>query len=407
MARNIGGAGAAMSDDGSSSKLLGGCGDVESASSEEDPIDKPPRKLSVPEGTQLSRADLCCLRSAKVWVITVVFVLLFAQVFIVLMVPSQNKGGFNNWRTKEALNEKHPTDNAGERLGAAAIATLLGIKRQEQLQASILVCVSFLLIFAGTLTATFISTLDQKSLPEDFRQKGTISNVTQNVLRPEGRLWTTSLGFGSVLLIISMYTFWIYRSWEPWVNLKDNPMVEPAFQSSLERGLRCAWVIVPYVGFIVTAMAPSLSLDKESGNKYDIVLTAVHNVCAPLSMLFCMVMETVQLIFGEHVFRYFFTHEPSPLYGPLTPFQRWRAITLVEAWIAGIVFVSVQGYLAFVPNNRYWIALVSYYGEVIGLLLAFLLPAISGMEILSFGETYSVVTEGAAVSYLIATKLPA
>eukprot|EP00931_Biecheleriopsis_adriatica_P040721 TRINITY_DN2332_c0_g1_i2.p1 TRINITY_DN2332_c0_g1~~TRINITY_DN2332_c0_g1_i2.p1 ORF type:complete len:387 (-),score=65.09 TRINITY_DN2332_c0_g1_i2:73-1233(-) len=377
------------------------CQDSESGSEEE------ARRLNLPddlEAHDLTAADRWCLKHAKGWVFSLLFVLVFVQAFVVFGSPSHNKGGFNNYRLGK-VDMNHPSQDvtAGEKLGAASITTLIGIGRQQKLQSSILVVVAFSLIGAGTLTATFIASLDQKNLPKDFRQKGTISNVTQEVSKPEGRLWTTSLGFGSVMMIISMYTFWIYRSWAPWVDLNLNPLVQPFYQPVAERRLRAAWGTIPYVGFILTAMLPSLS-DIEG---YNIVLTGVHNVCAPLSMLFCMVMETVQLGFGEHAFEYFWSHEPTPLYGPLTPFQRWRAIACLEAWTAGIIFVSVQGFLAFVPNRRYWLALVSFYGEVIGLSLAFMLPAISGMEILAFGDMQSVIEEGKVTSYVVAVNVTA
>lgn len=37
----------------------------------------------------------------------------------------------------------------------------------------------------------------------------------------------------------------------------------------------------------------------EESKGLQVVLTCVHNVTAPLSMLFCMIMETVQLGYGE------------------------------------------------------------------------------------------------------------
>lgn len=42
------------------------------------------------------------------------------------------------------------------------------------------------------------------SLRQDFRQKGTISNMAQSVNDPQGRLWTTSLALASILLTASM-----------------------------------------------------------------------------------------------------------------------------------------------------------------------------------------------------------
>lgn len=147
------------------------------------------------------------------------------------------------------------------------------------------------------------------------------------------------------------------------------------------------------MGFMLTAAIPSLS----GVDGYKLVLTGVHNVCAPLSMLFCMLMETIQLGFGEHVFSHFFSSEPIMQgrlnLGPLTGFQRIRVVVLLFAWIAGCIFVSVQGYLAFVPNRRYSLALVSYYGEVLGLTLAFALPAMAGFEHLLKGEQQTPIEQ--------------
>lgn len=124
----------------------------------------------------------------------------------------------------------------------------------------------------------------------------------------------------------------------------------------------------------------------------------MHNVNAPISMLICVVMETVQLGYGENAFAYFFSYEPTPIYGPLTKFQRIRVVLLVECWIAGIIFVAVQAYLAFVPNRRYWLALVSYFGEVIGLTLAFALPAVAGIDNIIYGSRGTINDEAAGVA---------
>ena len=38
---------------------------------------------------------------------------------------------------------------------------------------------------------------------------------------------------------------------------------------------------------------------RQDSHGLQVILTCVHNVTAPLSMLFCMIMETVQLGYGE------------------------------------------------------------------------------------------------------------
>merc|ERR1712070_499882 len=106
-----------------------------------------------------------------------------------------------------------------------------------------------------------------------------------------------------------------------------------------------------------------------------------------------MLMETFQLGFGESAFTYFFSREPTPLHGPLTAGQRLRVVTICLAWVSGIIFVTLQGYLFLLPNTQYWVALTSYYGEVIGLILAFAMPAISGVDYLLNQEDGTVMQE--------------
>ena len=232
-----------------------------------------------------------------------------------------------------------PLDKPTDPVADASLALIIGFGQQQIVQSSVLVDIAFGLVFCGTLTATVIATLepDAGSVPKDFLQKATLSNMAQDMTQPQGRLWSTALGLASVLSVVSMYTFWLYRSWQPFVG-DNNPLHSPVLQSSLERRLRIAWALAPNVGFVLAAMVPSLS--DVAG--YEIVLTAVHNVSAPLSMLFLMVMETIQLGYGENAFAYFFSQDATPLYGPLTKYQRMRVCLLVEAWISGTIFVAVS-----------------------------------------------------------------
>ena len=239
--------------------------------------------------------------------------------------------------TAEWINEKisEPLPRT-DPVADTSLALIIGFAKQQMIQSSVLVDIAFGLVFCGTLTATVIATLepDARGVPKDFLQKATLSNMAQDMTQPQGRLWSTALGLASVLMVVSMYTFWLYRSWAPFVS-EGNPLASPVMQYSLERRLRIAWALAPNVGFVLAAMVPSLS-DVDS---YEIVLTAVHNVSAPLAMAFLMVMETVQLGFGENAFQYFFSEEPTPVYGPLTKYQRMRVCLVVEAWISGSIFV--------------------------------------------------------------------
>ena len=66
---------------------------------------------------------------------------------------------------------------------------------------------------------------------------------------------------------------------------------------------------------------------------------------------------------------------------------------MLLAWFSGLIFVAVQGYLAFNYNCSYRVALVSFVGEVVGLLLHFALPAISGLDYLIHMDARSVLEE--------------
>lgn len=242
-----------------------------------------------------------------------------------------------------------------------SFAALIGVQRQFKLQAAMLAITAFVLIFGGTTTASFMALVRWDKTPHDFAQKGTLSNLAQDQSTPHGRLWTTALVIGAVLLLTSMYPFWLYRSWAPWVDVVDNPLALATFQSRTERLLRTAWVVLPSVGFILAGIIPSLS---DADGLY-LVLTVVHNVSAPISISFCMVMETVQLHFGENAFRAFFGSGPATkLYGPLSKGQRLRVGTLVVAWLSGALFVLVQSYLALFENALIWLAQTSYMVEV-------------------------------------------
>jgi len=294
------------------------------------------------------------------------------------------------------------------------MSVLIGMNRQFKLQAAILVIVSFVLVCGGTITASLIVLTRTDLVPKDFCQKGTLSNVSQDMGTPQGRLWSTALVVCNVLLLMSMYPFYLHRCWAPWVNEKENPLVHPSFQSKGERLLRTIWVIFPCVGFILTGIVPSLS----GAQGFDIALTAVHNVAAPLSMLLCMVMETTQLHFGEGAINALLYGKVAA-YGPLSSMQKLRVVTLFASWAFGMIFVGVQAYLNFFENScgvdkdldgfldvkeqqkaaagggkfAYRLALVSFGGEVLGLLLNWALPAIAGMEYLLNMESGSVIDE--------------
>ena len=274
-----------------------------------------------------------------------------------------------------------------------SFCTLIGINRQYKLQSAIFAVCAFFLIFGGCVTSSLIAlVLPLSHAPRDFAQKGTLSNVSQDLMSPHGRLWSTALVVGAILNMVSMYPFWLYRCWAPWSDDATNPLRHPTFQTKQERLVRTCWVVFPSVGFILAGIIPAIS----NADGFYRVLTAVHNVAAPVSMLFCMIMETIQLHFGEAAVcsrldaasvhaRY--TH------GPVGFGQRMRVRTLVATWVAGTAFVAVQAYLALFDNQQYWLAQLSFVSEVVGILGHFAMPALGAVEYLIGMEGGSVMDE--------------
>lgn len=271
------------------------------------------------------------------------------------------------------------------------MSSLLGVRQTSTLSAFVLSVIAATVVAWGTVPATMIVTYTPQEAEPDFEQKGTISNTTQNAMKPHGRIWSVALFTASMLLLISMNSLWLYRKWH---DVKSD-LVRPISRNLLPNSLKTeiastCWVTIPNVGFLFTAVIPSLS--GAVGHK--VMLTAVHNVCAPLSMLYLAVMETYQLSHIEKAFEYFFSNSVVPGFGqPLSDFQRLRVVTLILAWSVGLVFVSVQAYLTVGPlvlkkkNHSYSLALVSYFGEVIGLILVFSLPALAGVDIVFYNST--------------------
>jgi len=286
--------------------------------------------------------------------------------------------------------------------GGLGLGTMLGMQRQWQLQSSIFTILALLCVVGSAVTSSLVVTRTQEA-PLDFVSKGTLSNVSQNTATPHGRLFAVSLFTAGLLQIFSMYSFWLYRSWIPRVDLQADPFIPPIpfFADNTERCLRTVWVILPQVGFMLTASIPSLS---ENARTYELALTLTHNIVAPLSMAFMLIMETFQLAYGEEAFQNFFnTKQFTLVYGPLTKFQRSRVIIVIYTWIAVCIFLSVQiylglAYLGIRINPTHPKALVSYFSEVTALILAFALPAVAAMEI-----AYWNAAKGAVMSELRVT----
>mmetsp|Transcript_11513 Transcript_11513/g.20375 ORF Transcript_11513/g.20375 Transcript_11513/m.20375 type:complete len:387 (+) Transcript_11513:71-1231(+) len=256
-------------------------------------------------------------------------------------------------------------------------------ERDKVLEAVNLVVIAFGATVLASITSALVATYKPEMLPPDFQTKGTLSNVSQDISTPHGRMFTVSLFTAALLMLMSRYTYWLYRPWYPELDLATNPFMRNSLGPRAERRWRSAWANLPNVGFMFTAALPSLS----DNSGFWCVLTMVHNVAAPLSMAFAVVMETVQLNYGENAFKSFFTEESAtPYYGPLSNFQRLRVVVCLYTWVAGLVFLGLQVYfgigdvLGVKIKKSYNLALMSFYGEVFGMCLAFSLPALSACE---------------------------
>lgn len=275
-----------------------------------------------------------------------------------------------------------------EGYNAINLAITIGHRRTEILQVGIITVVAWVCVIICVITATLVTTLDPLLTPYDFEQKGTLSNVSQDVSKPHGRLFAVGLFTANMMLLFSMYPFVIYRPWA-WKNFNqtiENPTLDYDLEYGPEQLLRVLWCVVPTVFFMFTAVTPSLSAPKG----FDIALTAVHNVFAPTAMLFMVMMETIQLDYGENAFRTFWAHgdKATSVYGRLTYMQHMRVITVMIAWVAGVAFIVLQAYLFLAKNQRYSIALASYGAEVTGMVLAFTLPPMQSYELYTLRHEY-------------------
>lgn len=291
-----------------------------------------------------------------------------------------------------------------------ALSSIIAIQSQTTLQSGIFVIISFFCVLLSTATSSAVATLDPKRVPPDFEEKGTLSNVSQDISSPHGRMFTVALFTASILSLVSMYTTTLYRPWSPNLIETENPFSKVAFSPRVERRFRLAWVIIPNVGFMFTAAIPSKTLTPGADGKalddaWEIVLTATHNLMAPLSMAFAVVMETVQLSYGESAFSAFWSNDASTdEYGPLSNCQRLRVIVCIYAWLAACVFLGIQTYLGLGSvlgwkiRTSYRLALISFYGEVLGMVFAFLLPALQAGEAMNWEhQEGSIMSEARAL----------
>lgn len=282
------------------------------------------------------------------------------------------------------------------------VSSVTGVQDLNQLNAEILAVIAFGCVVLATCVSTLEVNRNPELVPPDFESKGTLSNVSQDIKQPNGRMFSVGLFTFALLLITSSYTTWLYRSWAPYVDA-NQPFNGPSWQPKREKICRAIWVSVPNTLFMFTAAFPSFS--DASGYRFYLMLT--HNICAPLAMAVVVIMETIQLQFGENAFRSFWSSEPATsLYGPLTVIQRARVVVASCTWCCFIVFLGVQVYLGLGSmlglkiKTCYALALISYYGEVIGMNLVAALPALAGFDMRladaglpSFSEAIKILSE--------------
>lgn len=260
-----------------------------------------------------------------------------------------------------------------------AVAQSVGQERDQQLHSAILVQISWVAATLSLGTSAIVVSFSPQRVPHDFETKGTLSNVSQDVETPRGRLFAVMLFIAGMLQLISTYPSQLYRPWKflEEVDAGGDPFHQSISVPRIEKKLKMAWTALAGVGFMFTAACPSLSNPKG----FDIVLTMVHNISAPAAMAFCLLMETFQLAYGEEAFGHFFCQEES-----LTLYQRMRAVLVAYTWFSMVLFVSCQVYfgleavLGMKVKKTYSLALVSFFGEIAVILLAFALPAISALE---------------------------
>ena len=142
-------------------------------------------------------------------------------------------------------------------------------------------------------TASCASATRRRSDTDRASCQGTISNVAQDISSVEGRIWAVALLFASVGLLVSGYTFQLYR---PWLYSDTDE------ERRAEAVVRAVWATFPQVGFMLTAAIPAMS--GATGLQW--AFGAIHNTMAPLAMLAIVTFETVQLSFGERAFTRFF-----------------------------------------------------------------------------------------------------
>lgn len=103
-----------------------------------------------------------------------------------------------------------------------SLSVLTGLDRAYKAQSATYVLVAIFLAVGSILTTTVVVLWHRERLPYDWHEKGTISCASQDGDAAHGKLFTIGVSLTGVLLLLSMYPFWLYQSWAPWHTWKDN-----------------------------------------------------------------------------------------------------------------------------------------------------------------------------------------
>lgn len=254
-------------------------------------------------------------------------------------------------------------------MGTWSMAGVLGEHRTLATQAGAQVVAAFACIVTAVIPAAYAVSFTPEICQKDFGIKGTLSNLCQDTSTARGRIFSVMLSVGSVLMMLSGYTLYIYMNRMPRAKMLQ---LENEHHENLELTL---WLTIPHICMLFTALLPSVS-DTSGQN---VLLYRIHNAVAPLSLLLLGLMETHQLLYAEYAFQYFFCEEAPWIFGPLTFYQRLRVTVLCFGWLAGFSFVGVQGYMMFVRKS-WCLALSSFFCEITALFLVYLLPVLQVLQ---------------------------
>jgi hypothetical protein len=335
-------------------------------------------------------------------IVIAVYVLIIIVGLCLCILPGRESRRYFEMQKAMELNHTLVTQSLIPKLkksDAAHLASILGVQCQYKLSAMQLTTVAYVLVALATIVPLHILFIHPHKVVAEFARKGTLQCVNQDVITTRGRVFGVALFTAGTLLIMSTYTLFNYRCWIPWHSEDDNPLRIAPFQHRVERRLRALWCFIPSLALIFAATIP---------NKSEFPCWMwVNSISTQVALGGMLVMETVQLAFGEKAFAYFFSAEPTPFYGPLTFWQRARCVVLVAALGAAAVHYSLQARLKWACCGRrtsWTIASYSFYSEVLCLTLVMALPCVAGIE--TYWEATTTPTFYQALGYLAWWEYP-